>query len=243
MSESLPRALRVRVLMRSMLVQGSWNYETLLGTGFAFALLPMLRRSLDDEEEVSRALARHAELFNSHPYLATLALGAVARLEAERTPEQVTTRFKNALRGSLGALGDQLFWRSWRPFCLAFGLALALAAAPWWLVLGTVFVVYNAGHLWARVWGLRTGYGAGLEVGRVIREAPLPRLGQRIGDLGALAAGIATALAVGLGEAPAEMALLAAAAAAGIVLGGRTRPAAGIVIGAAALLAALLERT
>ena len=32
------------VLLRAFAVQGSWNYETLLGTGFGFVILPALRR-------------------------------------------------------------------------------------------------------------------------------------------------------------------------------------------------------
>ena len=32
----LPRLVALRVLLRSLTVQGSWNYETLIGTGFAY---------------------------------------------------------------------------------------------------------------------------------------------------------------------------------------------------------------
>src|SRR5690606_32454688 len=64
-------------------IQGSWNYRTLIGTGFAFALLPLLRsRYRGDPARLRESLERHASLFNSHPYLAPVALGAVAQLEA-----------------------------------------------------------------------------------------------------------------------------------------------------------------
>ena len=34
---------RAAMILRSFAVQGSWNYRTLIGAGFAFALLPALR--------------------------------------------------------------------------------------------------------------------------------------------------------------------------------------------------------
>ena len=37
-----PLSVSSRVLLRSLLVQGSWNYETLIGTGFAFTIVPVL---------------------------------------------------------------------------------------------------------------------------------------------------------------------------------------------------------
>ncbi len=102
---TLSRRTRLALFLRSFSVQGSWNYQTLIGTGFAFLLLPALRRVYRGEEEALReAVARHSELFNSHPYLVTVAAGAVARLEEERTPPEVIRRFKSALRGCLGSL-------------------------------------------------------------------------------------------------------------------------------------------
>src|SRR5690606_33407159 len=133
----LPRRLALRVLLRSFTVQGSWNYETLIGTGFAFTLLPVLRHLYPADTEAFRAaLARHTEVFNSHPYLATVAVGAVSRLEAEEADPGPIGRFKSALRGSLGSLGDQPVWSAWKPATVMGGLALAVAGMAWWLVAG-----------------------------------------------------------------------------------------------------------
>mgnify|MGYP001818432523 CR=1 FL=1 len=68
---------------RSFLVQGSWNYRTMLGSGFAFALIPALRTIFrDDPEGLDASLNRHLELFNAHPYIYNVAMGSVLRLEA-----------------------------------------------------------------------------------------------------------------------------------------------------------------
>ena len=73
----LPRSARVSAFVRSFTIQGSWNYRTMIGGGFGFALLPVLR-GLFEGERFDEALARHCDHFNSHPYLAGLALGATS---------------------------------------------------------------------------------------------------------------------------------------------------------------------
>ncbi|HEX2202720.1 MAG TPA: PTS system mannose/fructose/sorbose family transporter subunit IID, partial [Longimicrobium sp.] len=169
---------RWRMLLRSFAVQGSWNYQTLIGTGLAFVLSPALRRiHAGDPAALRAAMARHLELFNSHPYLAGVAAGALARLEADGTPPEMVARFKTALRGSLGSLGDRLVWLFWRPAAVLLGLSLVLAGLAWWVGVLAFLAVYNALHLWLRAWGLRVGLREGLNVARALREAPFGALG------------------------------------------------------------------
>jgi mannose PTS system EIID component len=222
---TLPAGVRRSVILRSFLVQGSWNFETLIGTGFAFVLYPVLRHIYrDDPDALRAAVFRHSEMFNSHPYLATLAVGAVARLEAEGTDPEVVTRFKNALRGAMGAMGDQLVWLSWRPAVALLAIALLLLDLPWWLAVGVYLVCYNALHLWLRVWGLRLGWQEGLGVARLLREAPLGVWGRRAVNSGLVLAGLCTALAVGrAGTELTEVGIAVAAAVAGAALGLRIR--------------------
>lgn len=228
-----PRGVRLRVLGRSLLVQGSWNYETLIGTGFAFTVLPALRHLSDgDDRALAERLGRHTELFNSHPYLAPVAVGAVARLEADGVDPQLVHRFKSALRGSLGALGDQLVWSAWRPASLLLGLCLLLLGLAWWVAVGAFLLVYNALHLALRAWGLRIGIERGLEVGKAIRESPLQRIAARAADVGALLAGFASVLAVGAsGSDPFILGAGAAGVATGLALGLRTYRAAYLAVG------------
>lgn len=222
-----PRRVRLALFLRSFTVQGSWNYQTLIGTGFAFVLLPALRHVYrGDTEALRAAVARHAELFNSHPYLVTVAAGAVARLEGEGTPPETVRRFKSALRGSLGSIGDRLVWQAWRPFCALLAISLILAGAPWWAGVGAFLLAYNLLHLWMRAWGLRVGLRDGLAVGKALREAPFERLGERASDAAALLAGFASVAALGAHfAAPGEYALGAVSVAAGLWVGRRIRRA------------------
>lgn len=183
------------VLLRAFAFQGSWNYETLGGTGFAFVILPALRRVYRDPAALDAAVRRHEGPFNSHPYLATLALGAVVRMEEEGEDPAVIERFKAALRGSLGTLGDQLIWAGWRPACVLFALALLVAGAPWWAVVAVFLVVYNVGHVGLMAWGLRVGFRDGRNVAERLRGS-LVRQTQPLLTAGAFLGGVVISLLV-----------------------------------------------
>jgi mannose PTS system EIID component len=232
----LDAGVRRRMLLRSFAVQGSWNYQTLIGTGLAFVLVPALRNVYaGDADGLRQALGRHTELFNSHPYLAAVAAGAIARLEADRTPPDTVARFKAAVRGSLGTLGDRLVWLLWRPMSVLLGVGLVLAGAAWWVGALAFLLVFNALHLWMRAWGLRAGLRDGLQIGATLRGVPFQLLGNRAAQAGALLAGFAAALAAApRGSHPWQWGAALAAAVLGIALGRRVR-----AVAVAALLLAL----
>lgn len=178
------RADFITAFLRSFAVQGSWNYRTLIGGGLGFALVPLLRRiHAGDPVALRKAVERHAGSFNAHPYMSPIAIGAFARLEHDGADEDTLGRFRTALRGPLGALGDQTVWAGWRPFCLlsamvAFGLGLDARIA----VLAFL-AVYNSGHLALRVWGYRLGWSAGLRVGGLLNRSPLRNVARRLTPL------------------------------------------------------------
>jgi len=187
--QPLPLAVRTAVVVRSLLVQAAWNYRTMLGTGMAFALTPALRHVHGSAEAVDRALERHASLFNAHPYLTPLALGALARLEAEGASEEMIERFRAAVRGPLGALGDRLVWAGWLPLCSLMGIAVSAAVGPGAGV-AAFLIVYNAGHLALRAWGFQVGWASGASLGSRLRELRLTREARRIETGVCLLAGV-----------------------------------------------------
>ena len=221
---TFPRRVAAGVLLRSFLVQGSWNYETLIGSGFAFTLLPALRFLNPADADLRKAVARHNGLFNSHPYLVTVAAGAVSRLEADRTDPRTIERFKSALRGSLGSLGDQLIWSAWRPTTVLLGLVLLLVGAAWWVAVVAFLVLYNTLNIALRVWGWSIGTRSGIDVARALREAPLQSFAARVSDAGAVLGGFATVFAFAeIPTRPDALGFALVAAVVGIVIGARTR--------------------
>ena len=188
---------RITVFLRSFSIQGSWNYRSVLGLGFAFSIVPLLRRCNLSAEELETALRRHLEPFNSHPYLVGIALGAVARMEEERETAVMIRRFKEAIRGALGSLGDSLIWGAWRPTTLLLALVLAWAMPSSWVPVIIFLIIYNSAHMILRWWGLRLGLEKGSKVGNSLENVNLSHLAERVRFGGTLLLGILSGVLLG----------------------------------------------
>lgn len=128
--------LKVKIFLRSMLIQAAWNFERMQNIGFVFALVPVLKNTWGaSRAELSRALLRHTALFNTQPYMAGFILGVAWKLEedfsaARSEGEEVFTRriasVKQLAASALAAIGDALFWGALRP------LSLGICVIVWW---------------------------------------------------------------------------------------------------------------
>jgi mannose/fructose/N-acetylgalactosamine-specific phosphotransferase system component IID len=230
--------------LRSFLIQGSWNYRTMLGTGFGFALLPGLRRIFRGRPaEMQSALQRHVEHFNAHPYLASVALGAALRLETDGVPEETVRRLKTAVRGPLGGLGDALVWATWLPLVSMASVALYWLGVPGAWAAAFFLVTYNVGHVALRAWGFRAGWEAGLGIAARLAAAGFSRRTQSLRAWGVVVLGVLIGGLLGgeggLGDVGAYWTVLAAGAMLlGLFVGHHVwRPAAVVVVTAIGTLA------
>jgi mannose PTS system EIID component len=202
----LPFPTRAAIFVRLLAVQGAWNYEIMLGNGLGFSIEPALRLLPGGVGGTAyrAALARQSRYFNAHPYLAAVAVGALARAELDgENPERIE-RFRTALCGPLGSVGDRLVWAGWLPFCSLVGLAaFGLGASPT-VVVALFLGLYNVGHLGLRAWGLRTGWNLGLRVAPALGNPVLRRGPQVIARIAAIAAGIAIPVALARVTGPGE---------------------------------------
>lgn len=194
---SLPRGTWFRMYLRLFAVQGAWNYETMLGNGIGFCTEPALRLLPGGMkgQRYTEAMVRQARYFNAHPYLAGVAVGALARAELDNVTPELIERFRTALGGPLGSVGDRLVWASWLPLCSLLALAAFGMDAPPATVVGIFLVTYNIGHFALRAWGLRVGFNRGLRVADALAHPVLRRGPQYVGSAAALLAGIAIPLA------------------------------------------------
>ncbi len=163
-----------RVAARTSLLQATWNYERQQGLGWAWCFAPVLERLYPDAATRRNRLAEHTAYFNTQPTLASLALGAVARLEEQRALESMggamgaapdddaIARVKTMLGSALAALGDRLFWFTLRPFAACLGVLFALGGS--WVGALALLMCYNAVHLTLRLRGVTWGYRLGAEV-------------------------------------------------------------------------------
>lgn len=186
-----------RALLRLLAVQGTWNYERMLGVGMGYAAEPLLEdlKTVDPVRH-GEAVVRSTEFFNCNPNLAGLALGATARAEYEAVPGAQIARLRTALCSPLGALGDELFWAGLVPALVGLALVATALGAGWRAVVGFL-VVYNLLRLGTAVWALRTGLDAGMRVGAAISGSWIPRAVARIGPLAGASVGLAIPVVAG----------------------------------------------
>jgi mannose/fructose/N-acetylgalactosamine-specific phosphotransferase system component IID len=214
----MERSRLLRSFLRSFTIQGSFNERTLQAGGFSYALLPLLQRIYGgDPVGLRKATERHLARFNAHPYLAPMAVGALARLEAEGADEETIDRFRRTAAGALGAAGDRAVWGAWRPFCLLLGLlALSVGSGPWTAVL-LFLAPFTAGHVAIRVWSFHRGWTRGRDAPAALASSAWKRLPRWVSRanlvlLGAAAVGLAGPIAGESVSGPAPAAVAGAVA-------------------------------
>ena len=101
-----------KVFWRFQLYGGSWNFERMQNVGFLYSIKPVLKRlyANKSKEEMSTAMKRHMEFFNTNPTMAAPIIGVTSALEEAGGNESgdATTAVKVGLMGPLAGLGDSI---------------------------------------------------------------------------------------------------------------------------------------
>ena len=126
----LSQADRKKVWWRSQFLQGSWNYERMQNLGWAYSLIPAIKKLYTNKEDQAAALKRHLEFFNTHPYVAAPIMGVTLALEEEKAngtdiEDAAIQGVKIGMMGPLAGIGDPVFWFTVRPILGALGASLA----------------------------------------------------------------------------------------------------------------------
>lgn len=228
--------------LRLLTVQASWNYERMSGLGVGYAAEPLLRDlEHSDPSRQPDALHRASGFFNSHPYLAGVAVGAEVRAEYDGAPGTQIERLRAALCSPLGALGDQLFWAGLWPALIGLALIGAGLLVNPWIPLGAAAVML-AVRLWITRWALRTGLRSGMQVGAALQGTRLRGWVAPLGFVAGAAIGAAVPIVARLGVATAGAGLIAVAVAViGLItVGPRTLRINGVQFGLCALALTLV---
>ncbi len=164
---TLSKKERLSVALRSTFLQGSWNYERMQNGGWAFSIIPAIKKLYTTEEERSAALKRHLEFFNTHPYVASPVIGVTLALEEEHAngaevDNAAIQGVKVGMMGPLAGVGDPVFWFTVRPILGALGASLAMTGN----IMGPIlfFVLWNVIR-WGFMWYTQEfGYKAGAKI-------------------------------------------------------------------------------
>ena len=163
----LSKSDRQKVWWRSTFLQGSWNYERMQNLGWAYSLIPALKKLYTKKEDQAAALERHLEFFNTHPYVAAPILGVTLALEEEKAngasiDDAAIQGVKIGMMGPLAGIGDPVFWFTVRPILGALGASLAASGN----IIGPLlfFVLWNAIRMAFLWYTQELGYKAGSEI-------------------------------------------------------------------------------
>ena len=155
---------RFKAFLRSTLILGSFNYERMQNGGYAFSMIPAIKKLYKTDEDRQAALKRHMEFFNTTPFMASPIIGVTLALEEERAnggdvDDEAINGVKVGMMGPLAGVGDPVFWFTVRPILGALCASLAMSGN----ILGPImfFVVWNL-FRWGFQWYTQEfGYKAG----------------------------------------------------------------------------------
>ncbi|WP_033826569.1 PTS system mannose/fructose/sorbose family transporter subunit IID [Bacillus andreraoultii] len=158
---------RISVWWRSTFIQGSWNYERMQNGGWAFSMIPAIKKLYKTKEDRAAALKRHLEFFNTHPYIASPIIGVTLALEEERAngapvDDVAIQGVKVGMMGPLAGIGDPVFWFTVKPILGALAAALAMSGN----ILGPIiyFVFWNIIRMAFMWYTQEFGYKAGSKI-------------------------------------------------------------------------------
>jgi PTS system mannose-specific IID component len=168
----------IRIFLRSLFVQSSFNFWRMQNMGFAFAVIPLIKSADMDAMQASQLLNRHLQLFNTHPYLTGPVLGSVVKLEEEARDGQDVSDLKKTLMGPYAAMGDTFFWGAWRPFSAISAIVLTMEGVLWAPLI--FLVMYNPVPFYVRLKGFIEGYRRGMRGIDFIGRLNLPGLSGKV---------------------------------------------------------------
>ena len=155
----------IRMLFfRSLALEANFNFETWQNTGFAFSIIPVLKKLYKTKEAMAVALKRHLQFFNTSPYGSTLIMGITAAMEEQNSSdedfdEESINSVKLGLMGPLAGVFDSLFWGTFKVIAAGVGTSLAIKGN----ILGPLLflLIFNVPHLLLRYKLTFVGYDAG----------------------------------------------------------------------------------
>ena len=187
-----------RIFFRSMTLEANFNFETCQNTGFAYALIPVIKKIYKTKEDISLALKRHLQFFNTSPYGSTLILGIAAAMEERNSRSrdfdgESINAVKLGLMGPLAGVFDSLFWGTLKVIAAGVGTSLALngsLAGPILFIL-----IFNVPHFVLRYQLTFIGYMQGNKfLQRIANSHVMDRLTSGAGIVGLMVVGAMPAL-------------------------------------------------
>lgn len=206
MSSSVQNKLITRkelksVFVRSIAYNSSFNYERQLNLGWAYSIMPVLRKLYgDDPEAMKLALQRHLEFNNITPFICTVLFGITTAMEEQNAQDpnfdaDSINAVKVGLMGPLSAIGDSIFFGTIRVIAAGLGVSLALEGN----VLGPILylILFNVPNFACRYYLMFKGYELGTSfLGKVEESGILDKIFKGASILGLMVIGAMVATSI-----------------------------------------------
>jgi PTS system mannose-specific IID component len=168
----------IRIFLRSLFIQSSFNFWRMQNMGFAFAVIPLIKSTGMDAMQTSQMLKRHLQSFNTNPCLTGPVLGSVVRLEEEAHDGRQVMDLKKTLMGPYAAMGDTFIWGAWRPLSAVGAVVLTMEGVLWAPLI--FLIMYNPVLFYIRLKGFVEGYRRGMRGIDFIGGLNLPGLAGKV---------------------------------------------------------------
>lgn len=131
MANKLTKSDINKVYVRNLFgYQWGWNYEKMQALGYAWTIMPALKRLYkDDPEQMTKALKTHMGFINTTPAMSNLIIGADMALEEEFGIEDdaAIVGLKTGLMGPFAGVGDTIFIAIYRAIVFSIASYMALS--------------------------------------------------------------------------------------------------------------------
>ncbi len=161
-----------KAVLRSILLQGTFNFERYQGTGWVAMMAPALEKIYgDDKDELREALRDNAGFFNTQPQMASFLQGLLLSMYENKQDRNLINNVRVSLFGPLAGIGDSIFWFTIMPIMA--GICASIANEGSLLGPAIYFVAYIliflSKHLFIRA-GYKMGTSSLAKLGEHTRE-------------------------------------------------------------------------
>jgi D-glucosaminate-specific PTS system IID component len=149
------------------------SYERMQSVAFCASMIPIIKKLYSTKDDISNALKRHLNFFNSQGTWANLIHGITVAMEEEKSntdsvPDEAITSIKTGLMGPISGIGDTIDWGTLKTIFAALGVTFGIAGSaigafvPFLFVIATLFEGF---YLW------KLGYTLGKESIKSVLES------------------------------------------------------------------------
>ena len=109
-AQPLDKATLNKMVLRSLNLQASFNYERMQAAGWLYSIIPGLEKIHTNKNDLAASMSHNLEFFNTHPFLVTFVMGIILSLEQQKADIETIRAVRVAAMGPLGGIGDAIFW-------------------------------------------------------------------------------------------------------------------------------------